>query len=189
MRQAIVLASFLLALSLAAHARADEPTAAEPSATQTRWYGWQTLVADGLSIGTLALASSLDSTELAVLGLATFITAPLIVHMVHSNWLGAGISLTLRLGGTALLVAGFAIALSNLDFGGDEENRTSSHDDDEGTADALVALGLLTIIAAPIVDALMGIERRAERPERAWSVQPWLSPRDGGGGLVFNARL
>jgi hypothetical protein len=166
-------------------AQPDTQPDTQPTDAPTEWYGWQTLLADGLSIGTMALGGALDSPAFAVLGLTSFILTPPIIHMAHSKWLAAGVSLTLRAGGTALIIAGLAIALSNLDFNTDNENRASN----DGGAVALSVLGLLALIAAPIVDAAMATQKREEQPAHAWSVQPWLSPQTGGGGIMLGARL
>jgi hypothetical protein len=189
MRQALVTTSLLLALLSSSHVYADSADSADtpPPPEDVQWYGWQTLVADALSLSVLGLGLSTGSVELGLTGAASLIVTPPIIHAVHKNGVASAVSLTLRVGGVALLFASFSIALNNIDFDTDAENRGSN---DDGEADTLGALGFGLLVAAPILDAIMATDRSGERaPARAWTVQPWLSPQARSGGLAFAARL
>jgi hypothetical protein len=76
----------------------EEPTSPEPVAMETRWYGWQTLIADGGALG-LGIASRQPAVFLI-----GYLAAPPIIHWSHGK-VGAGFaSLGLRVG--APLVGG-----------------------------------------------------------------------------------
>jgi len=84
-----------------------EPDIGEPEdfelASRRRWYGWQTLTADGASLGVLILGTALGSRsesgdDLVALGLLGYEFAPGIVHFTHRN-VGRGFaSFGIRLG-------------------------------------------------------------------------------------------
>jgi hypothetical protein len=95
-----------------AHRAAEARAEAEPdlgtgddldSAPRSRWYGWQTLVADGASLGALILGTPLsEQTEagdtLVGVGLLGYEFVPGIVHFAHRN-VGRGFaSFGIRLG-------------------------------------------------------------------------------------------
>jgi hypothetical protein len=83
---------------------------AEPARTQKRWYGWQTLTADGVSLSLVyAIASAnakSDNASLLLLPLGTYLLVPPIIHLAHERYGAAAGSFGLRLGlplGGALL--------------------------------------------------------------------------------------
>ena len=91
---------------IAEDAAADEDEAAD-ALERRRWYGWQTLVADGTSLAALLVGASLTSQRsandgpgdtLVWAGLLGYELAPGIVHFVHRNPGRGFASFGLRLG-------------------------------------------------------------------------------------------
>lgn len=110
------LASFVVSLAitsvtLTAHAEdiAEPPAAETVRATQTRWYGWQTLSADGSAIALGVVSSQLgpglagDSFGIAALG--AYAVAPSVIHAAHGSLGRAAGDIALR--AVTPLVGGF----------------------------------------------------------------------------------
>ncbi len=78
---------------------------------ETRWYGWQVLVADASSVAVAALGSGTNTPALGWLGIGGMFLASPIVHGFHDRWGALGASLGMRLG-LALVggVIGVAVA-------------------------------------------------------------------------------
>ncbi len=74
-----------------------------------RWYGWQTLVVDGVAAAFTASMFAIDRDELGIAGITTFVLAAPFVHAGH----GAGAK-TLAIGDTAAML-GAALVVSVLD--------------------------------------------------------------------------
>jgi hypothetical protein len=86
-----------------AHWSAPPPSGWTPMAdsgwrTESRWYGWQTLVADGASLTLLAVGISLESSALSAAGLLGYALGSPAVHVGHVRPLTA-------LGSTGLRIA------------------------------------------------------------------------------------
>ena len=94
-----------------AAARDDEPDVddgADEDAERRRWYGWQTLVTDGISLTALAVGAAIESretggpgggtTSLLWLGFLGYEAAPAVVHAAHRNPGRAFASMGIRLG-------------------------------------------------------------------------------------------
>jgi hypothetical protein len=88
--------------------------------------------------------------------------------------------------GTALLLGGIAAGLAQSDWNTDEENPAT---DDGPEAEIMVGLGLIAIFAAPFVDVIIAREPERTTQAQSWTLQPWLSARSPGGGVVFTGRL
>jgi hypothetical protein len=73
-----------------------------PPRPKERWYGWQTLLADGaaISIGVAAIAA--DTPGLFAGSAVAYLLAPPMIHLHHARGGAAGGSLGLRLGGPLL---------------------------------------------------------------------------------------
>jgi hypothetical protein len=173
----LVIATVSLTLVLAAELRAQaiEPAKAEPSAT---WYGWQTLIADGLSMPTAVVSYRYidDAGELFALSVTSAIVTPAIIHGAHGNWSAFGLSLGLRTGSAVLLGMGL---LSG--FEDHTPNRPIS---------SYFVVGGLMMLSASLIDATLAFEEPPARPEaRAWTVSPWASPRDRAGGLSLSGQF
>lgn len=85
------------ATSVAPPALSDSPYASErppPVATESYWYGWQTLIVDGASIGTMAIGGA--APPLALVGFGGYLIGPAFVHGANGNSRGAGLSIALR---------------------------------------------------------------------------------------------
>jgi hypothetical protein len=97
-------------------ARAQQATAPETAKDATapvmehRWYGWQTLLADGTSASVVAAGGAGNSTAVVLAGAASYVLAAPIVHGAHGKGWQAVLSLGLRVG---LPVAGFQIGAAS----------------------------------------------------------------------------
>ena len=71
--------------------REDAYDAEEAAAPRSRWYGWQTLASDGVSLTALVVGAGMSSgrddfgSELAWFGVVGYVVAPGIVHFTHRN--------------------------------------------------------------------------------------------------------
>ena len=143
-----------------------------------RWYGWQTLLADGLTSGTFLIAAAQDRTDDQApyfgVGALGWFLAPPIIHWGHGNVAEGFGSLGLRV--APVLIALMAVA-SCYSGGGSS---------DEGACTAYIAVGLLAIPAAVIIDAaVLAYDEREERPTAAFSlaIGPWHDARRDAWGL------
>ena len=86
----------------------DDGAGAEEPTERRRWYGWQTLVTDGISLSALVVGASIESretggpgggtTSLLWLGFLGYEAAPAVVHAAHRNPGRAFASMGIRLG-------------------------------------------------------------------------------------------
>jgi hypothetical protein len=146
------------------------------------WYGWQTLLADAVpALGLIVVAAQQDNndSEALVIGFsaAYFVGAP-IVHMAHSQFGKAALSLGIRSVGPLLILAGSQDAYNHNGSGGE----------------ALVVIGVLAIPAAIAVDAAAIAREDVPRDETGSIVQrlgfaPWFDPKRGGAGLSVGFSL
>jgi hypothetical protein len=99
--RSIVLVSAALALvagTASAQTTEPVPTAVDAAESRpTRWYGWQTLLADAASI-TMFLGSSSASTTGAEVALVGYAAGGPAIHFAHSQWSSGLGSLGLRFG-------------------------------------------------------------------------------------------
>lgn len=145
------------------------------------WYGWQTILADVGAFGVMALGGGLERPFVSFLGLAGYVVASPIVHLVHGNSWAIG-SLLLRVAGPALVLGGIAVTFAGCPFFGNGECNGGSQ-----AAGAFMAIGGLgLIVATPIIDAILAVDR----PTRSRvAITPWLSPRADAAGVTFSGRL
>jgi hypothetical protein len=169
-----VAAAFFLA---SATAHADPPSAPAPDAPpdDTRWYGWQTLLADGAVIGIhgIALAAGRGSMGLVESSLAWYaLTAPAI-HFFHGR---PGIALAdagLRVVVPCFLAVGFAAtAGSGLSSLSDAVTRAVAG----GTIGVLLASGF---DAAVLANEPMPPKDELPSASFDWSPQIGVTPRGG----------
>jgi hypothetical protein len=143
----------------------------DPLGPRRKWYGWQTLTADGASFGLLTMAAVFsneagdhdsDATALAWFGLLGYELAPGIIHFVHKNPGRGFASMGLRLGMPltgAILGASFASGCSG--FGCEEGG---------------AALGLLLGMGGAIaIDSAVFAYDDQRRPRPGLSVTPLVS--------------
>jgi hypothetical protein len=142
-----------------------------------RWYGWQTLLSDGISIslvlaGTAIASESRRSEEtgawVGVGGFLSFLAVPPIIHLGHGNGGAAGVSIGLRLGATALLFLGVV------------ECGNSNRRCDDGYG-AVAVIGALGYPVAVIVDAAMANEDAKPDDSARLRIAPWVTAVKGGG--------
>jgi hypothetical protein len=148
----------------------DVPPPASPPAQTTRWYGWQTLIADGAAIGTTFFAP--------VAGLALYLTGGPIAHVMNENFARAGASLGVRAGlplGVGLVGALSGAALSAA---------SRSHDTALGAAvGGIIGAGAGAIGAVIIDSAVIAKESMPAEPAKAalTTIRPSAAPRREGG--------
>jgi hypothetical protein len=151
------------------------------------WYGWQTLIIDGLSILVTVTPPALDLVSDSVPAVLTysvgisglFLGTP-IAHWAHGN-IGQGFaSLGLRVAAAATITAGLAIL-----WGGDEEQRSRSR---ETLGYGTLLLGGLGGLAIMIVDSAVFAYAKPRPDEHAgvqFGLQPWIEHSTRSGGLRF----
>lgn len=128
--------------------------------TKKQWYGWQTLVVDGISLLTAPAYC---------LGCIGYVVGAPIVHAAHGRWGAAGGSLGLRVAAPIGLGLGF-YALAG--------------DDRSSNRIAIGAAGFVIGIATAIaVDAAVLARKEAEPPKEAFwkNARPSIEPRREGG--------
>jgi hypothetical protein len=186
----------VIALLLAAPARGvfAAPTPVPPAAAAptdgagetgpTRWYGYQLLLADALSVGLIYAGAGSDTGALATAGVGgMFLGAP-IVHAVQGEPGRAFGSLGLRL---AMPLAGAAIAM----WAYDRSNRDRESCDCMGGALAGMGGMVLGLGAAMLTDALF-LGWRPEtsaRQRRSIAMIPSIGVAPGGGSVGLAGRF
>jgi len=179
-------APFALGLLLASSAAlADEPEDPRPApasasasltppapTTETEWYGWQPLIADGAFIGSIFVAPRLSRNGdmppgFGYLLLADYLLASPIIHLAHDRpWTAAG-SLLLRAG--LPIVGMFVVAAAS----------TRKNEDDD--IEAVVVGGSLGILGAMIIDDVALARHEVPvRPAEGLTVSPSAMATRGG---------
>jgi hypothetical protein len=138
-----------------------------------RWYGWQTLIADGavtLTMVALAARTQTGNSDGWLTGVAVaYSVVPPVIHLAHGHGGKAVLSLAIRAAGPLLIAAGVA-------------------NDSAG----LTVLGVLSIPAVIAIDAA-AIAREDVPTETSFlqrvGFAPWVDPRRGAGGLALDFRL
>jgi len=180
---AVLALSAVCAPATAQEAKPLEPTpkGIEPFRPKREWYGWQTLIVDGGSLGILIVGSSTNSSAAAGAFFFTNILGPPIVHWAHGN-VGTGFaSFGIRGGAWLCMIAGI---LATADFGG------GSSKSDSGAGVALVAVGVIGVLAAPAIDAAVFAfddvtpESASRKTTPRFTAGPFVAR--GGGGLSFS---
>jgi hypothetical protein len=186
----------VIALLLAAPARGviAAPTPAPPAAAAptdgagetgpTRWYGYQLLLADALSVGLVYAGAGSGTGALATAGVGGMLLGAPIVHAVQGEPGRAFGSLGLRL---AMPLAGAAIAMWAYDRG----NRDSRSCDCMGGALAGMGGMVLGLGAAMLTDALL-LGWRPETPARkrtSIAMIPSVGVAPGGGSVGLAGRF
>lgn len=140
-----------------------------------RWYGWQTLLSDGLAITAfitgIVVADDSHRTEdigvgISIGGFAAFTIVPPIIHGVHGQGRNAGVSVALRLGSTALLTLAVLECESDRRCG-------------EGWS-VVAFLAAVGYPVAVIVDAAIAYEDVPADEEASLRIAPWIGPVRGG---------
>jgi hypothetical protein len=90
---------------LASSTTPESPGAERPPPSQSRWYGYQTLVADGPSVALGAVGFATHSSAISTAGLLGYALGGPIIHVAHGH-VGKGVGdLALRLGAPAVAAA------------------------------------------------------------------------------------
>lgn len=137
------------------------------------WYGWQTLLCDGLSIGSIVLFAGSPA---VLLGFTGLLLATPIVHFTHDNSSAGTISLTVRTLSTLAFFTGLALALHNI------FSETASPTD-RTTSNVLGLGGLLGMTGIIVVDAaILAFDKPHAVPPTALLL-PWLDQPSRSAGL------
>ncbi len=149
-------------------ARFDIP----PRTQTTRWYGWQTLIADGVAIVITPVAPAA--------GAALYLTGGPTVHVMNWNITRAGASLGIRAG--LPLGAGLVGALGGAVLGA----ANGSHESSVALSSAafgVVGAGVGAICAVVVDSAVIAKERVPAEPTKAalTTFRPSAAPRKDGG--------
>ncbi|MEP6655491.1 MAG: hypothetical protein ABJA82_19150 [Myxococcales bacterium] len=161
--------------------------AAPPTALETRWYGWQLLLADVASI--YVLANSDIPTAGRVGGFGSLVLTAPVLHVVNHNMNGAIASLAVR-GGVTLLA--FLITRSEPEPCPQGDPVCPAGQIGGQVGDAFLALGLLLggVIFAVVDDTVLAkvsVPSTSSRPAPASSgsspiagLAPFIAPTAGG---------
>lgn len=144
------------------------PEGAEPVRGSSEWYGHQTLIMDGVTLGVGALGISAGSAEAAIAATIMYGAGAPLVHLGNGHPWMALASLATR--GSAPFVGGFSGALVGLAAG--------PRDSNGGLMGPLVglAVGSVTgVVAAVVLDAAV-YSRERKAPPPAWDGKPTLAP-------------
>lgn len=160
---------------------AAEPSPAPPARKHTHWYGWQTIIVDGMSLLVMpVMAAETNSSSVVALAVGSYALGGPIVHLAHGEIARAAGSLGLRVG------LPFVGAI-----GGAMVEGSSCHGEFCGLRGAVLG-GALGVLAAVVIDpAALAYERvdedssvaKAKVAPKATSValSPLASPRKEGG--------
>jgi hypothetical protein len=150
------------------------------------WYGWQTLLADGLSIATMYAGGAGESGGAVVAGFLGLVFLAPIVHFTHDNGSAGTISLGVR-GASALafIVGGLLVVAGAFDEG-------ESHGGGDVPGAVLLVGGVLGAGVMVVVDAA-ALAYEAPRAPRYTDTRamlaPWVDHRSRSAGLRFALTL
>jgi hypothetical protein len=159
-----------------------------PSAqTRQEWYGWQTLVSDGIALSLLGAAAATDSESLAKASLGVYVLGAPAIHVANGEVGRSFASLGVRtIGPIAGLLGGlFLGALTFPNRGSDDGcTKTNAYGEcvgDEGATEGFERLGafgaggfVLGFIGASAFDGTV-IARKELQPRPAFSIAPSLA--------------
>jgi hypothetical protein len=158
--------------------RHDAPPAVIPK--RTRWYGWQTLLADGASVAMFVGGAGAESGELALAGLGGLLLAAPIVHFSHRN-VGRGfLSLGARV---AFPITGAAIGAAA------EDCSRSSGELQVCTRVGMLLGGLVGVVTAVIVDASVLAHEPDPEPADGVRLTPGVALGSRSQSLILNGRF
>ena len=146
----------------------------EPDHAQKSWYGGQTLLSDALGLVLFVAGVGVQSGVLGLAGAGLLFWGAPVIHAVHQNWIGLGVSLGLRLATTLGVWWGIEILA----------------DSEGATRVAGFALSLGSVIAgvlAVVLDAAMlSFDDAPRQRSKSYALTPWADPR-GDAGLQLMA--
>lgn len=183
MRRA-ALSAFVLGVSLLLplSARADAPE----EERETRWYGWQILLADLASVGAVVVTPATEGKSL-YLGAGGFALGGPIVHVAHGRPAIGAASLGLRLGVPLLAAA------AGLYVGGETAVKCTPSaadggcDDVFGAAGAALAGGFLGLLGGMVAASAIDIGLLAHEPVERTTPPVSVGVAPTKGGAAFSA--
>jgi hypothetical protein len=127
----------------AERAEADERPPDLPSPpSRSRWYGWQTLLADGGSLGLMLAGFGRGTGALGLIGGFGLLLATPVVHLAHGNVLGF-LSLGLRVTCAVMMAVGLG--------GSFDDDETTDTGRTELAAAGLIGLGVTIVLDAALL--------------------------------------
>jgi hypothetical protein len=156
--------------------RAPEPVASDTQSQNRTWYGWQTLIADGMSLAVvLAFRTNLG---IAVTFGGLTLGTP-IVHFGNENFSDGLLSLAIRAGISGIIVGSAVVAV---EVGGGDLSGTPAN-----VAQILAVTAMAGMLAMICVDAaVLAFTNPAKPADGSHSaLVPWVEPQRGNYGLRF----
>jgi hypothetical protein len=154
----------------------------EQQPAKRTWYGWQTLLSDGLSLAALVLLR--DADDFSAVGLGLLVLGSPIVHFAHENLGSGAISLGIRAASLGLFGGGLVLVVEDdvFDGGGSSEDNT--------LGGVLIVASVAGIIAAIAIDAsLLAYDKAAASRSEMARFAPWLDPKRGTYGIRYALAL
>jgi hypothetical protein len=155
--------------------------AAPPVEMETKWYGWQLLLADAASVLIMA-----DGDAGIAIGIGGLLLGAPALHLANHNYVGAVASVAVR-GGVALAIAGLASASAERPacMQGDPGCPVGHVVDDIGTAGLVLGLAAGGLVFAIVDDTLLAkVSVPRVQPGR---LAPYVAPQSGGFSAGFGA--
>ena len=175
-------APFCLAVLISAFAALPGQAQAD-----AEWYGWQTLLVDGVAVGTAVaqLSNLRGGPILGIVALSTYAAGAPFVLLAHGNrW--SGLSFGGRFSSLGLMVAGLVVGFGGGcgPFGQEGATGCETRGRIGGT---LFALGAIGVPVTMIVDAVLA-RRTIRRQEPALTLRVWSEPGRSELGLCLTLR-
>lgn len=145
--------------------------AEKADATRDRWYGWQVLVVDGVSL-------LVATPALPPLGVAGYVLGAPIVHAAHGSWGTAAGSVGLRVG---LPLLGAFVGSEGLDRGSCRELCVGGVIGAGAGILTAIALDAAALSWETVPVTKQDRDEARARPARSFAVSPGIAPRREGG--------
>jgi hypothetical protein len=162
----------------------EERPPREPSSTLRRWFGWQTVLADSLSLGMLAF----EPTALPAFGCMLLLSP--IVHFAQGDASDGWASLGLRLVSMTVILLGAVLYLGSVTADEDVEE-PKPH---AGAKIAGLTLGIIGtggLLTTMVLDAaFLAFTHDDVAPSHGYAhLSPWADPISGSAGLQLSGRM
>lgn len=149
------------------------PLSPTPPAQERQWYGWQTLIADALSIGAISAGLVLDSSYVGLPGVGGYLFGAPTVHWYRGE-VGRGFaSFGIRFAAAALTVVGGAACVATA-FGGNSAVCIAP------------IVGVIMVPASIAIDAaVLSWETAPVETSKLPTLSPWFSAERRAGGFIW----
>jgi hypothetical protein len=153
--------------------------------SRSAWYGWQTLLVDGVSLTVLVATGVAENNKYlpwdayafpVYTGLAGYLLGPPIVHAARDHWGKAGGSAAMRAGSLLILTGAIVECL--------QEN--TQNENSGCTSNPLFWFGVLSVPATVALDAALIAHEDVRLDEGRLRLAPWIDAKSGRGGVVLS---